>query len=213
MASPTPNEKGAPDSGPAITRLLIVAGISLSALFASASLRAQKNNGTPREPQVGIEASTSIVNLCPGEQSSTKVRLRATGVSPACAVRYTWSATGGRVVGDGAEAVWNLSGAQPGDSYDVTLTVETRRECGSRRIMSLPARVVVWSCPPRVSVTSRTPARAAANGVCPNISLCCRAVTTPGALAPFVATLSGGTPAVAPTFNWTLSAGEVAGGQ
>jgi hypothetical protein len=214
MASPTPNEKGAlTGGGPTITRLVIVAGIFFSALFASAPLRGQNRDGTARGPQVRVEASTSIVNVCPGEEAGAKVRLRAAGVSPACAVRYAWSATGGRIVGDGPEVVWDFSGARPGEGYDVTLTVETARACGSRRVASLPTRVVVWSCPPRVSVLSRAQPRARDAGICPSIALCCRASVTPGLLAPFVATLNGGTPRVVPTFNWTLSAGEVAGGQ
>jgi hypothetical protein len=45
---------------------------------------------------------------------------------------------------------------------------------------------------------------ASAAGRCPNINLCCHEVR-PGQSIPLSATLSGGTPGVKPTFDWTLS--------
>jgi hypothetical protein len=40
---------------------------------------------------VNIIASTSIVNICPGEEARARVRLRAEGVAPTCTARYKWT--------------------------------------------------------------------------------------------------------------------------
>ena len=57
-------------------------------------------------------------------------------------------------------------------------------------------------------------ARPAAGAVrpCPNIALCCHVSVNGGLLGPFIATL-GGAGGVTPSFNWKVSAGEVASGQ
>jgi hypothetical protein len=47
---------------------------------------------------------------------------------------------------------------------------------------------------------------------CPNIALCCHASVRRGLLGPFIATLSG-TDGGTPSFNWKVSAGQVAAGR
>ena len=215
MASLTKNTKGLPRVITARRgRFPLVAAASVLAIAAVVSPWAFEGRASSRGPEVKIVASTSIVNLCPGEEARARVRLRAEGVARTCAARYQWAATGGRIVGEGPEVVWDFSGTLPGNSYDVTLTVEGGAACGMRRALSAPARVVVWDCPPRLDVLGR-PAREARApaAVCPNISLCCRAAANTEVLTPFSATLNGGARGVTPTFKWTLSGGEVASGQ
>jgi hypothetical protein len=56
------------------------------------------------------------------------LHLRAVANDPdGDALLYTWSTTGGRISGEGADVVWNLAGAQPG-TY--TVSVEADDGCG-----------------------------------------------------------------------------------
>jgi hypothetical protein len=170
------------------------------------------------EPKVRIEASASVVNVCPDTEPRTRVSLRARGVSAGCQPRYTWRVTGGRVEGSGADVVWNLAGAPPGrEFYEATVTAEPGASCGARRKASATWRVVVGRCPPRVtswSYAARTKPTPAAPGLCPNISLCCRATARPGQRdVPFSVEVRGGTPGAAPNFIWTVWGGSLSGGQ
>lgn len=216
MASQTKSTNVSPRAGAASrVRALLVAAASVLAL-AVASLCAFEGRASSRVARVNVIASTSIVNVCPGEEGRARVRLRADGVAPACAARYKWAATGGRIVGEGPDVAWDLAGMTPG-FYEATLTVEGGEACGARRALSVPTRVVVTGCPLRVGVSADVsdypaPSRRMASP-CPSISLCCRAAARAGLLAPFRATLNGGADGVTPTFKWTLSGGEVAEGQ
>ena len=203
-------------------RLPFVAAATVIAI-AAASLWALEGRASSRKSVVNIVASTSIVNVCPGDASRARVRLRAEGVPPTCAARYKWEATGGRIVGEGPDVVWDFTGTRVDFSserldktpsknfYDVKLTVEGGAACDVRRAVSVPTRVVVWDCPPRVNSLGNYMAPATPAPRCPSISLCCHS-TEHGQLMPFSATLSGGDPGVRPTFKWTLYGGEVASG-
>ena len=77
-----------------------------------------------RPPKVGLSSSTSHV----GPDAGSEVKLKTI----ACdldddTLLYTYSATAGRIGGDGADAVWDLSGAQPGQ---YTVAVEVDDGCG-----------------------------------------------------------------------------------
>ncbi|HWS86200.1 MAG TPA: TIR domain-containing protein [Pyrinomonadaceae bacterium] len=222
MNSRTHGREAPPPGGfTRIARLLLVATPFLFALSAPPTLEAQKGSEQNRGAGVRIEASSAIANVCPGpESSSARVRLRAAGVGAGCKARYTWGVTGGRIVGEGPEVVWDFTGTQVDFSgerpsrnfYDVTLTVEGGPGCDVRRAVSAPARVVVWGCPPRLEPEPPASRRAGAAFRCPNIALCCHAAVRRGLLGPFTATL-GEAGGVTPSFNWKLSAGQVAEGQ
>jgi hypothetical protein len=206
-------------------RLLSIAAATVLAV-AAASLIALEGRASSRGPAVSIIASSSIVNVCSGGGARPHVSLRAQGVAPTCGARYKWAVTGGRIVGEGQEVVWDFSGVEVDFSgaevdvagerrsknfYDATLTVEGGASCGASHSVSPRVRVVAWSCPPGVGVNgSRVAAPPAAR--CPNINLCCHGAA-PGLLVPFSATLSGGTPGVKPIFNWMLHGGAVASGR
>lgn len=79
-------------------------------------------------PKVGLSASTSYL----GPDAGSEVRLRAV----ACDledenVLYTYSTTGGRIVSEGPDAVWNLSGVSRPGEYIVTVEVDDGCGCVS----------------------------------------------------------------------------------
>jgi len=76
-------------------------------------------------PKVGLGSSTAYI----AANAETQVKLKAI----ACDAEndnllYTYSSTGGRITGDGAEAVWNLSGSARPGTY--TVSVEVDDGCG-----------------------------------------------------------------------------------
>jgi hypothetical protein len=76
-------------------------------------------------PKVGLAASTAYI----AANADANVKFKAI----ACDadndnVLYTYTATGGRITGDGAEAVWNLSGVTRPATY--TVSVEVDDGCG-----------------------------------------------------------------------------------
>jgi hypothetical protein len=185
-------------------RLLLVAAVCVLALAAAASRWSFEGRASSSEPRLVIVASSCLVNVCPSSKAGGRINLRAEGYKPSCSARYRWEVDGGSIVGEGPEVVWDLTDTRPGVGgkfYDARLTVE----CGGRRVVSQPKRVLAWDCPPQTT----TPAPAA---VCPGISLHCPAAVRADESALFSATV-GGTPGVPASLNWTLSAGEVVSGQ
>ena len=110
-------------------------------------------------PVVSLRASELKITLaCPeGQTSQTctpsagpKTQLRATASDPdGDTIIYTYSATGGRITGDGADVAWDLTGLQPG-TY--TATVEADDCCGCVAFSSV--QVIVEACGD-CAVTSR----------------------------------------------------------
>jgi hypothetical protein len=76
-------------------------------------------------PNVGLAASTAYISA----NADSKVNLKAIACDPdRDTVLYTYSATGGRISGDGAAAVWDLNGVTRPATY--TVTVEVDDGCG-----------------------------------------------------------------------------------
>ncbi|MBC8032488.1 MAG: hypothetical protein H7Z16_20560 [Pyrinomonadaceae bacterium] len=76
-------------------------------------------------PNVGLASSTAYM----ATNADTKVNLKAIACdADGDNVLYTYSTTGGRITGDGASAVWNLSGVNRPATY--TITVEVDDGCG-----------------------------------------------------------------------------------
>jgi hypothetical protein len=108
---------------------------------------------------------------------------------------YTYTTTGGRVTGDGANVSWDLAGVQPG-TY--TATVEVDDGCGCVAFSS--TTVTVAEC------TDCIPP-------CPQISISCPTdQVTAGTPATVSVNVSGGGNFNV-TYNWTVSAGTITGGQ
>ncbi|MFN0109551.1 MAG: PKD domain-containing protein [Blastocatellia bacterium] len=82
----------------------------------------------------------SASTVCAGD----KVDLRATASDPdGDALVYSWTSTGGRVVGDGGSTVFDTTGLAPGD---YTVTVQVDDGCGCIAFDSKTIRVT--NCPP-----------------------------------------------------------------
>jgi hypothetical protein len=76
-------------------------------------------------PKMGLATSTAYI----ATNADAEVKLNAVVCDPdGDNVLYTYTATGGRITGDGASAVWNLSGVTRPATY--TITVEVDDGCG-----------------------------------------------------------------------------------
>jgi hypothetical protein len=76
-------------------------------------------------PNIGLASSTAYV----ATGAEGRVDLKAIACDPdGDTMLYTYSATGGRIEGEGANAKWNLNGVMRPGSY--TVTVEVDDGCG-----------------------------------------------------------------------------------
>jgi len=163
----------------------------------------------PNQPPVAsLAASTTtvIIPCPPGTHSSgacatsagATVALTTTASDPdGDTLLYTYTVTGGRVTGEGTNVSWDLSGVGPG-TY--TASVEVDDGCGC--ITSSTTTVTVANCSDCVP-----------DLVCPTVSVTCPSDVDEGGSVTFTAAVTPGTPAVSPTYNWTVSAGKISGGQ
>lgn len=110
---------------------------------------------------------------------------------------YTYSTTGGRIVGEGPNVTLDLSGVQPG-TY--TTSVEVNDGCGCITFQSV--EITVERCP---CITQPI--------LCPQITISCPGSVNEGENITFVANVSQGDPNVRPTYNWSVSAGTITEGQ
>ncbi len=171
----------------------------------------RRNPRTPeflpnQPPTVALSASNGTITLpCPpGTMSrdctptgSSTVQLAANATDPdGDTLLYTYTTTGGRVTGDGANVSWDLSGVQPG-TY--TATVEVDDGCGCVAFSS--TTVTIAEC------TGCVPP-------CPTLSISCpTGIVDQGTPATVSVNVSGGDPNASITYNWTVSAGTITSGQ
>jgi hypothetical protein len=129
------------------------------------------------------------------------VRVTTTAVDPENDVlTYNYTVSGGRIIGQGANVTWDLSGVRPG-TYTITAGVDDGcGVCGKTETKTI--EVTECRCgPPPVVCT------------CPTLSISGPSgVTAPGETMTFTANVSGGT-AENITYNWTVSAGSIESGQ
>jgi len=161
-------------------------------------------------PTASLAASATTITLpCPPDTHSsggscpatanTTVGLTTTASDPdGDTLLYTYTVTGGRITGEGTSVSWDLSGAAPG-TY--TASVEVDDGCGC--ITSSTTTVTIANCSDCVP-----------DLVCPNVRPDCpTGEVEQGTPVTFSVNVSGGTPAVTPTYNWTVSAGTITSGQ
>jgi hypothetical protein len=159
-------------------------------------------------PTVTLATSESALMLaCPPGMRATNctpssdyvVNLTANASDPdGDTLLYTYSSTGGRITGDGANVTWDLTGVQPG-TY--TATVEVDDGCGC---VSFSSTTVTVSEPPTGCCVPP----------CPDLRVDCpTGLTTEGDPITFTANVSGGDPSASITYNWTVSAGTIRSGQ
>jgi PKD domain len=131
----------------------------------------RRNERAPTElpnqaPTVSVTSSTSRVTLaaqCPPDQmadpnctpTATTVQLTANATDPdGDTLLYTWTTTGGRIVGDGPNVTWDLSGVTPG-TY--TANVEVNDGCGCIAFASTTVTVDTCNCVPTPTPPTPTP--------------------------------------------------------
>lgn len=142
------------------------------------------------------EGTQSSSNSCPASPSMS-VGLTANATDPdGDTLLYTYTVSGGRVTGEGANVSWDLSGVGPGK---YTATVEVDDGCGCISFSS--TEVTIASCPDCVP-----------NIVCPNVTVSCPDSVMEGSPVTVTAKAGPGTPPVS-TYNWSVSAGTITNGQ
>lgn len=111
---------------------------------------------------------------------------------------YNYTVSGGKINGSGANVTWDMTGVRPG-TYTITAGVDDGcGVCGQTKTET----ITVQECPNCQDVCE-----------CPTLSVSGPAgITAPNGEMTFTANLSGGTQD-APTYNWTVSAGEIISGQ
>lgn len=155
---------------------------------------------------------TTVTTPCPEGQVRAEgatcsddmtVSVRTTAVDPENDVlTYNYTVSGGRIVGQGANVDWDLTGAAPG-TYTLTAGVDDScGVCGQTQTRTIT--VATCNCvTPVVPVTCN----------CPTISVTGPSGdTAPGTTLTFTANVSGGSQRDS-TYNWTVSQGEIVSGQ
>lgn len=156
-----------------------------------------------------LTVSNKVINLpCPpgtrpaeGQTcaDSQSLSVTTTAVDPENdTLVYNYTVSGGKITGSGANVTWDMTGVRPG-TYTITAGVDDGcGVCGQTKTET----ITVQECPNCNAVCE-----------CPTLSVSGPAgITEPNGEMTFTANLSGGTQD-APTFNWTVSSGEIISGQ
>jgi hypothetical protein len=152
-------------------------------------------------------SETTVTTPCPpGEQPKAgqtcsddlSVNVTTTAVDPENDVlTYNYTVSGGRIVGQGANVQWDLTGAQPG-SYTITAGVDDScGVCGKTQTRT----ITVANCECEVVCT------------CPTLDVTGpSAAVAPGEVMTFTATVTGGSQATV-TYDWSVTSGTIIEGQ
>ncbi len=170
--------------GPIVNQFADVTNIELSQTTVTAPCR---------EGQVRAEGATCTDDMT--------INVRTTAVDPENDVlTYVYTVSGGRIVGQGANVSWDLTGSPVG-TYTITAGVDD--SCGvCGKTQTRTVTVAECNC-----VTPPPPC------TCPTISVTGPSdVTQPGSTMTFTANTSGGSQESV-TYAWTVSQGEIVSGQ
>ena len=180
---------------------LALATVVAMSVLVSAEVKPQKQKQTARPsgpPSLSLAADSTVIKGCNDE--STRVRLVATARSvDGTPLRYKWTTNGGKLRGEGANTSWDLAGVQPG-VYQVFVEVDDGLDLNCVAFSSIS--IVVTDCPPEPKKI-----------FCPNVIVSCPDAASENAPTKFTATISGGSPGITPSYNWTVSAGRIISGQ
>ena len=174
--------------------------------------RSREPSILPNSPPVisSFSASTAVITLpcqdgyhsssnsCPASPNMS-VGLTANASDPdGDTLLYTYTVSGGRVSGEGANVKWDLSGVGPGK---YTATVEVDDGCGCISFSS--TEVTIASCPDCVP-----------NVVCPtSITASGPDAVEVGSSITYTANVVGSPLPPASGYNWSVSAGSITSGQ
>jgi hypothetical protein len=142
-------------------------------------------------PTVRLNASPTVVTACAGEPAQIRLDARTTDLSN---VKYRWTASAGRIDGDGPTPNWDLSGLKPG-VYKASVEAYNgvTEEC-----LTFASTAVVVKCMPIY---------------CPSITITCPDTVEIGQPITFSANVAGGSDSVRKTYQWTVSAGTITSGE
>ena len=159
----------------------------------------------PRLVSVNLDKTTATIRVDPREMYTTTCTEREENIRVAVITRklrstdrLRYAATGGRIIGEGPNIVWNFASTRPGK---YTLTVELERD---DKIIerSVPSVVELKECewdPPPCE--------------CPTVMVSGSVdAASSGDTLAFEAKIGGGASAD-PTYNWTVSGGTIVSGQ
>lgn len=147
-------------------------------------------------PNLSLVAEPRVVTVCEGSAPAVvHLNAKATSNYP---ISYRWTSNSGRIDGDGATVTWDLSGLQPG-YYKAYVDIDTGSGDAACQAFASTS-VLVNRCPP-------TPP------TCPNVAIECPDRVVVGEPLTFRSTVTGGSSSVRPTYNWTVSAGQIIDGQ
>ena len=190
--------------------VLALAGYAYISSHASAQGKKQKTiyiESAGKPPTLSLNAEPTYVTACAGtgSTSNTRIRLQASAI-PTDSIhkesdyRYHWTtrdaATGREIIiGDGKSINWDLSG-YPTGTYTARVDVDTDRPSDCAAFAT--TIVTVAPCPPVY---------------CPTIIVNCRDAAPGNGTVNFTANVSGSSGSITPTYNWSVSAGAISGGQ
>ncbi len=147
---------------------------------------------------LSLTSDASVVSACTSG-NAPRVSLNARAISPGgYPIRYRWTTTAGVISGDGPVVSWDLAGLAPG-YHKASVDIQTSGAEGECQAFS-SVNVLVNPCPPL-------------RPVCPNIEIICPTNIAIDQPLTFSFRSSGGTPAITPVYNWSVSAGTIIEGQ
>lgn len=132
--------------------------------------------------------------FCPGDGLILKLMTEASDPK-GDTLLYQYSVSGGRILGEGPNAEWNLTDAASG-SYTATVVVRDR----NGRSASSSLNINVSPCD-------------ACDPPCITVNVSCPDVADEGQSVIFTVNVSGGEPDVKATYKWSVSAGTIVNGQ
>ena len=168
-----------------------------------------------KEPQLGctlppmitsITTSKSLITICQFSMAASRescspdreITLTANATAPDdLKFFFTWSVTGGKLLGEGRTVTWDLTGLPEG-SYTATAEMDD----GFRHTATGSATVTIAVCP---NCDPPPPP-------CPTVSVSCPSSIEKQPIT-FEAIVAGGEPGVKLTYNWTVTAGKIISGQ
>ncbi len=148
-------------------------------------------------PTLSLGADKTVITACEDDKAPSVVALNAQATSPnGNPIDYRWTASSGRIEGDGANVSWDLTGARPG-FHRAFLAIDT--SSGDEACEAFSSIAVLVKCPPAP--------------VCPKVNITCPDPVAVDQPVTFVSVISGNLGNVTPTYNWTISAGRIIEGQ
>lgn len=183
-------------------RLGYLAPIALAALISATPSFAQKPtvvSAVNKPLSLSLTADSNIINAC-DDGGAPKVKLMAKAVSPdGNPIKYRWTTSAGKIIGEGAEVTWNLAGLNPG-YHKASLDIVSANGDSSCQAFS-SVSVLVNPCVPL-------------HPVCPSVEVVCPTSIAIDQPLTFTSNVTGGgNPSSQPVHNWTVSAGTIIEGQ